>query len=79
MNKSSSTSGNTTLLSAVRRPLIALAAGVLLLLIAFALDTGGERARDAALLVGAPTLYFLLPAAALWLLIAVLRHLRRPG
>jgi hypothetical protein len=75
--RSAGSSDGNALFTAVRGPLIAIATCVLLLLVAFALDSGGERARDAALLVGAPTLYLLLPAAVLWLLIAVLRQLTR--
>ena len=57
-----------------RGPLIALAAGLLLLLAATLLDRGGERSRDLALLVGVPALYIVLPLAVLWLLVvAVLR------
>jgi hypothetical protein len=56
---------------------MAVAGCVLLLVLAFALDTGGERARDAALIVGAPTLYVLLPLSVLWLLVAVLRRATR--
>jgi hypothetical protein len=63
--------------AALRRPLTAVAGCVLLLVLAFALDTGGERARDAALIVGAPTLYVLLPLSVLWLLVAVLRRATR--
>jgi NAD-dependent oxidoreductase involved in siderophore biosynthesis len=57
-----------------RGPLIALAAGVLLLLAATLLDRGGERSRDLALLLGVPALYVVLPLAVLWLVVvAVLR------
>ena len=61
----------------LRWPLLALAVSVLLLAVAFALDTGGERARDKALLIGAPTLYILLPASIVWLLVAVALRARR--
>jgi hypothetical protein len=57
-----------------RGPLIALAAGVVLLLAATLLDRGGERSRDLALLLGVPALYVVLPLAVLWLVVvAVLR------
>ena len=57
-----------------RGPLIALAAGVVLLLVATLLDRGGERSRDLALLLGVPALYVVLPLAVLWLVVvAVLR------
>lgn len=63
-----------------RGPLIAVGVGVALLLIAMLLDRGGERSRDLALLIGAPTLYVILPLAVLWLVtVAVLRRLRGPG
>jgi hypothetical protein len=55
----------------------ALAVVGLLLVLAFALDTGSERSRDAALLIGAPTLYVLLPLAILWLIVALVRHWQR--
>jgi hypothetical protein len=80
--RSAGTGDGGAFFTAIRWPLVAVAACLLLLLVAFALDMGGERARDAALLIGAPTLYGLLPAAILWLLVAVVRHLnnrQRPG
>jgi len=68
-----------------RWPLIALAVGVLLLLVAMILDRGGAQSRDAALLVGVAALYVVLPLAVLWLIVvAILRARsgsgrRRPG
>jgi hypothetical protein len=61
----------------LRWPVTALVVVGLLLMLAFALDTGSEGARDAALLIGAPTLYLLLPLAVLWLIVALVRHWRR--
>ncbi len=63
--------------SAVRAPAIAVAAALALVLVAFALDTGGAEARDAALLIGSVALYVLLPLAVLWLVVALLRARRR--
>ena len=77
MTSSAGAGERDALLTAIRWPLIAVAACLPLLLLAFALDTGGERSRDAALLIGVATLYVLLPLALLWLLVAVLRHLTR--
>ena len=57
-----------------RGPLIALAAGLVLYLVATLLDTGGERSRDLALLLGVAALYIVLPLALLWLVaVAVIR------
>jgi hypothetical protein len=41
------------------------------------LDTGGPRARDLALLIGAPTLYLLLPATAACFVVALVMRIRR--
>ena len=60
-----------------RGPLIALGLGVVLLLIATALDRGGAQSRDRALLIGVASLYVILPLAVLWLItVAVLRRRR---
>lgn len=57
-----------------RRPLIALAVGVLMLLVALLLDRGGEGSRDMALLIGTAALYVVLPASVLWLIaVAIVR------
>ena len=63
----------------VRAPLFLFGAGLVLLLVAFALDLGPEAARDVALLLGTYVLYVLLPLASVWLVVAVLlaRHRRR--
>jgi hypothetical protein len=63
----------------VRAPLFLFGAGLVLLLVAFALDLGPEGARDVALLLGTYVLYVLLPLASVWLVVAVLlaRHRRR--
>jgi protein-S-isoprenylcysteine O-methyltransferase Ste14 len=60
-----------------RPPAIVLLVAVALLVLSFVLDTGGERSRDLALLIGAPSLYLLLPLAVLWLAVAVVVQLRR--
>ena len=51
-----------------RKPLITLAVGVLMLLLALLLDRGGEQARDLALLIGSAALYVVLPVAVIWLI-----------
>ena len=57
-----------------RGPLIALGAGLVLLLVATILDRGGERSRDLALLIGVAAIYVILPLAVIWLaVVAVLR------
>jgi NAD-dependent oxidoreductase involved in siderophore biosynthesis len=57
-----------------RGPLIALGAGLVLLIAATLLDRGGERSRDLALLLGVSALYVVLPLAVLWLIVvAVVR------
>jgi len=57
-----------------RKPLIALAVGVLMLLAALLLDRGGEGSRDMALLIGTAALYVVLPASILWLIaVAIVR------
>ena len=61
----------------MRAPAIAVAVALALVLAAFALDTGGPGARDAALLLGSLALYVLLPLAALWLVVALIRSRRR--
>jgi hypothetical protein len=62
----------------LRGPAVVLALGLSLLLLALVLDNGGERSRDAALVVGSLALYAVIPAAVVWLLVAwVLGMLRR--
>ena len=61
-----------------RKPLITLAAGVALVILAVALDAGGERSRDLALVIGAAAFYLVLPVAVIWL-IAVLIVRARSG
>ena len=77
MTASRPTRPSTTLWRSLRWPVGAMVVVGLLLILAFALDTGSERARDAALLIGAPTLYVLLPLAVLWLIVALIRHWQR--
>ena len=65
-----------------RGPLIALGAGLLLLLVATILDRGGERSRDLALLVGVPAIYVILPLAVIWLIVVAVLRVRsgsKPG
>jgi len=57
-----------------RGPLVMLAVGILMLLVGFVLDRGGEQSRDLALLVGVAALYVVLPLSVIWLIVvAVLR------
>jgi hypothetical protein len=64
--------GSTT--RSFRGPLVALAVGVLVLLLAMVLDRGGAQSRDLALLLGVAALYVLLPIAVIWLIVvAILR------
>lgn len=63
--------------STVRPALVAVVVALALVLVAFLLDAGGERGRDAALLVGSAALYVLLPLAVLWLVVALVRSRRR--
>jgi hypothetical protein len=60
-----------------RAPVIALAVTVGLVVLSVILDRGGERSRDLALLIGAPTLYLLLPAVVIWLLVTLVLQVRR--
>ena len=60
-----------------RGPLITLGLAVLLLVAAVLLDrSSGEGGRDIALLLGVAALYFLLPVAVLWFVVAVVRQVR---
>jgi hypothetical protein len=43
--------------------------------LSFLLDMGGREARDAALLIGACSMFLLLPASVIWLLVAIVIHL----
>ncbi len=61
----------------VRAPLFLFGTGLVLLLVAFALDLGSAGARDVALLLGTYVLYVLLPLASVWLVVAVLLARRR--
>jgi hypothetical protein len=58
-------------------PVIAVCVCGLLYLTATLLDSGGESSRDWALLIGAPTLYVLLPISVLWLVVVLVRSRRR--
>ncbi len=62
---------------ALRRPVCALVAVGVLIALAFALDTGSATDRDLALIVGAPTLFVLLPLAVGYLVVAAVRFGRR--
>jgi hypothetical protein len=61
-------SGHQNRAMSFRRPLVALAVGVLMLIVALLLDRGGEGSRDMALLIGTAALYVVLPASVLWLI-----------
>ncbi|WP_232661126.1 hypothetical protein [Pseudonocardia sp. TRM90224] len=65
------------LLKAVRWPLTAVTIAAGLIVLAFVLDTGPTTVRELALTIGAPTLFFLLPAAVIWLIVAAVLHARR--
>jgi hypothetical protein len=60
-----------------RAPTIAALATAALAILSIVLDNGTERARDLALLIGAPTLYLLAPATTVWLAFALVTQIRR--
>jgi hypothetical protein len=60
-----------------RIPAILAVATAGLTVLSIVLDAGSERARDLALLIGAPTLYLLLPATAACFVVALLLQIRR--
>lgn len=60
-----------------RIPVLGAVATAALTAVAMVLDTGGERARDLALLIGAPTLWVLLPATVAAFGVALVVHVRR--
>jgi hypothetical protein len=60
-----------------RIPTILAVAAAGLIVLSIVLDAGNERARDLALLIGAPTLYVLLPATAGCFVVAVVLQIRR--
>jgi len=60
-----------------RLPTIATGATAGLTVVSIVLDAGNERARDLALLIGAPTFYLLLPATVACLVVALVRQIRR--
>jgi hypothetical protein len=60
-----------------RIPTIAAIATAGLTVLSIVLDAGNERARDLALLIGAPTLYLLLPATATCFVVALVLQIRR--
>jgi hypothetical protein len=62
---------------AVRGPVVALVVVGVLVMVAFLLDAGSTGMRDAALLIGVVTLYVLLPLSVLWLVVELVRHVRR--
>ena len=57
---------------AIRWPVGAVVVSAALIGLSFLLDMGGRQARDAALLIGANTMFILLPASVIWLLVAVI-------
>jgi len=61
---------------AIRWPIVTLAIGGALVLLAGWLDTGSRSARDAALLVGSFALGFVVPAAVIWLAVALILYWR---
>jgi membrane protease YdiL (CAAX protease family) len=59
---------------ALRWPVVGLVVVGVLIALAFALDTGSATNRDVALIIGAPTLFVLLPLAVVWLIVAAVRQ-----
>ena len=55
---------------AIRWPVVAVVVSGALIGLAFLLDMGGWEAREAALPIGAYSMFFLLPASVIWLLVA---------
>jgi hypothetical protein len=64
-------------LRAVRWPLLTLTLAVALIVTGFVLDMGPAAVRDTALVVGAAALYLLLPIGVVWLVVAIVMHVRR--
>ncbi len=60
----------------LRRPVVALAVALVVLVLALVLDQGSAGSRDAALIVGSLALYLLIPLSVIWLVVAVVLHLR---
>lgn len=58
----------------VRWPLLALVVAVVLVVVAFVLDTGPRLAREIALVIGASALYLVLPIGVVWLVVAMVMH-----
>ena len=65
------------MLRALRWPLGMLIGAIVALGLAFWLDTGSERSRDVALLLGSLAIYLLIPLALLWVLLAAVMYYRR--
>jgi hypothetical protein len=61
---------------AIRWPVGAVVVSGALIGLAFLLDMGGREAREAALAIGAYSTVLLLPASVIWLLVAIVLHLR---
>jgi hypothetical protein len=55
--------------TSLRGPIAALVLSLVVLLVALVLDRGSAQSRDAALLVGSPALYALIPASVVWLVV----------
>lgn len=66
---------DSSLWQVVRWPVLALAVVGVLIAAAFVLDA--TPAREWALTIGAPALWFLLPAAVVWFIAAVIVHVWR--
>ncbi|MGW4212241.1 hypothetical protein ACWEIJ_29910 [Lentzea sp. NPDC004789] len=60
-----------------RVPAIAVLTTALLTALSIVLDTGGERSRDLALLVGALTFYLVAPATVICVVVATVVEIRR--
>jgi hypothetical protein len=63
--------------TSLRRPVVACAAALAVLLTAVILDQGSAEGRDAALIIGSLALYLLIPATVIWLAVAAVIHRRR--
>ena len=64
---------------AIRWPVGAVVVSGALIGLAFLLDMGGPVARDAALAIGAYSMFLLLPASVIWLLVAIVLYWFRHG
>jgi len=64
---------------AIRWPVGAVVVSGALIGLAFLLDMGGWAAREAALPIGVYSMFLLLPASGIWLLVAIVLYWFRHG